>query len=295
MKTTKFLFSVTLILLAAVGVFAAGPIAIAFFPALASFKPSDLERYANNKLSSFDGFEGSTNYTGYGDDMLDFGGNFSFASVTDAQRTYVMTLVNAHTAALKTYLLPGISYYSGHSIDGVAKDGTYYDTAHTGTHFTGSGSPSTIAEFYSFLMNNPIQLLGMRIEGSLTAQVQQQIEVTEFSPFRQLGSRVWNLNTNQTENTYRDKIVTFATAGIVMGGQTQMKLTVPAACTTTVTFYCGAILNPHAALANKTTRARNTFTAVGGAEVVRQNEALDPTKRSAAPAVLPAPGTVRSV
>lgn len=278
------------IALTAVAAFALESVAVgaslAIIPTAGGLSVRQLESFASGELSSFDGeddgyddyeeyesfeedFEGDY-YTGENDDFVDFGGyNKSFANAGDSGRIFVMTIANTATDARNVYLMPGYTYYPGKTGNGIVVDGAFNDAA-GGTGCTGSGSPKTILDFYAFLQHCPTHIGGIKIEGSVAAQVSQQLKIEHLSPFKTLEEKIINLGSYQNENTYRDKIVTIPTPDLVLSNQVKITLTIPASCTTTITFLAGGILNPSHAMQQKVSRAKSTIAKVGLAPLKRK-------------------------
>ncbi|MCX6250724.1 MAG: hypothetical protein NTX61_08230 [Bacteroidetes bacterium] len=246
---------------------------------------NDLEDFAKGKLSSFDGndgfddfenyeeyegfegfenFDGFEGYTGYDDSFVDFGGfNMSFANAGDSGRIFVMTITNSDTTAAHiAYLTPGYFWVPGATVNGVVKTGAFNDTSGV-AGLSGSGSPKVIEEFLGFIMHNPVAIHGIKVEGSVTAQVSQQLIIEQLSPFKVLQQGIINLGSYQNENTFRDKIVTVPTPALIVSNQVRISISIPAGCTTTFTWLAGAILNPSHALAQKMNKAKRTISRVG--------------------------------
>jgi hypothetical protein len=255
---------------------------------------ADLEAFAKDELSSFDGeeydgydevesfeedFEGDY-YTGENDDFVDFGGfNKSFANAGDSGRIFVVTIANTGTDSRTIYLAPGYTWIPGSTANGHLCDGATKDTAGSNTGLSCSGSPKTITDFYAFINTCPVHIGGIKIEGSVAAQVSQQLKITNLSPFKTLEEKIINLGSYQNENTFRDKIVTVPTPELILSNQVQISLVIPASCTTTVTFLAGGILNPSYALQQKVARASGTIARVGLAPLKRMAKMKAAPKR----------------
>jgi hypothetical protein len=287
MKISKIfagIFSLALVAISIAFANASQGASLAILPFMAStgdgMTARQLSEYAHEHLSSFDGFEGENDfYTGIGDPMLDFGGdNRSFANVMDEGRIFIMTLTNTVTTANRTaYLIPGITWAPGRTANGFIADGTFNDVAGN-AGLTAAGAPGTITDFLAFIKDNPTQVNAIRVESSNSLQIGQQIVIEELSPFRTLQNRLITLASFQDENTYRDKIVTVPTPGLILSGQCRMTLpivyTASSNTTTTITFFCGAVTNQAQYLKNKMYQAQAGIINRGGLKAVRQAHQL---------------------
>lgn len=156
------------------------------------------------------------------------------------------------------------------SSKGFIKTGAFYAVGEKPTGgvptLSAAGTPYSIEEFYAFLMYNPTNLLGMRIQsnGGDGAQVAYPLEVISQSPFKQLESKIINPSTSMTQNTYQTDTVVFDTKGIVLSNQTQIKYKIAGNFSGTtrvvnITFVCGSVLNTTVGLQKKQTKAIQNF------------------------------------
>lgn len=241
------------------------------FNTIAPMSVSDLRSFAQQNLSNFDGeddgssFEGMSFYTGDGDDFVDFGGsNRNFALESAEGREFVITLTGNATAG-SVYIIPGLKYNNNRAANGFLLNTSGKDT--NGNAVTGvSGSPSDVTDFYDFIQFNPTNLIGIKVSSSSASQLSQIIVYEEQSPWKynaSLSTRNINLGSIADQDTYQDKLGKVATPGLILSGQTRITLPIPSSATTTITFYCGAVLNSSQALQNKTDKASNTISKMG--------------------------------
>lgn len=245
-----------------------------------NFLPEELENYAENYFSSFEGEENSF-YTGEDDDLLDFGGpNRSFATEADAQRIFVVNITSTFNTVKNVRLFPGYTWKPGDVgvIDGnaIINDGVFLTDG--GMQLSASGSPKTIKEFLSFIMKNPTNLAGFRVKSSDTNQVQQQLIYRELSPFKDLQSRTIDLGSYTDENTQRDGIVTVPTPNTILSSDMTLDIPIMGNSTVTITFFCGAVLSPSVALKNKREKAGKTIAQLGLGTVRQMNKMGLPAK-----------------
>jgi hypothetical protein len=243
------------------------------FNVIAPMSVADLRSFAQQNLSNFngdedgfEGFEGMSFYTGDGDDFVDFGGsNRNFALESAEGREFVITLT-APAEGGNVYIIPGLSYYNNRTANGFLTN-TGGKTTAGAALASAAGSPSNITDFYDFLSYNPVNLLGIKVSSSDASQLDKIVVYEEQSPFRVLTSRNINLGSISDQNTYQDKKGKIATPGLILSNQTRVTLPVPGSATTTVTFYCGAVMNSSQALQNKRDKAQNTISTLGAAAV----------------------------
>jgi hypothetical protein len=243
------------------------------FTAIAPMSVHDLRAFAQKNLSNFngdednfEGFEGMSFYTGDNDDFVDFGGNNrNFALESAEGREFVITLT-APAEGGNVYIIPGLSYYNNRTANGFLTN-TGGKTTAGAALASAAGSPSNITDFYDFLSYNPVNLLGIKVSSSDASQLDKIVVYEEQSPFRVLTSRNINLGSISDQNTYQDKKGKIATPGIILSNQTRVTLPVPGSATTTMTFYCGAVMNSSQALHNKRDKAQNSISTLGATVV----------------------------
>lgn len=129
--------------------------------------------------------------------------------------------------------------------------------------FTAAGRPYSIQDFFAFIKGNPTNLLGMKIADNSTdsMQVDMPLQITPKSPFKTLQSTPLYPSTQLTQDSFQKNVVMFDTENIVLSDQTAIEYTIAPALgantprVVSITFICGAVLNPAKALENKTTKA----------------------------------------
>jgi hypothetical protein len=240
------------------------------FTTIAPMSVQDIERYANENLSHFDGtmvpFEGGNSYfegyTGAHDDFVDFGGKpGSFANEFETELQFTINITKDNTAGT-IYIIPGQLWMRASTSNGFLTNSGGKDTA--GTAITSaSGSPSDITDFYDFIYNNPTNLLGLKVTSSTATQFNNPLVIEEQSPFRGLQTRNINLASISDQNTFQTSIGKIATPGVIIGNQTRMRILIPASATTSVIFYCGGMINQSRALEKKVDKAKFTMAHVG--------------------------------
>lgn len=249
---------------------------------------TDIEKFAKKNFSSFNGFEGDLYgyYDGMGDQLLDFGGDYqNFATMANSPRVFTMTVAAAAAAdsGLMIKLIPGYTEYRKAiaSRTNTITDGTF------ATNFTGSGSPKYIEDFFEYVSRNPIQCYGLKFTSTYAPQIDGGIlTIDELSPFRNLEQKIINFGTYTTQDTFRDKVVSIPTPGLVLSDQTQLAFNLlkdTSAQTVTIQFFCGAILNTASTLKRKTEMAVATATQNGSAVMIQNAISKQQTVASANP------------
>ncbi len=123
------------------------------------------------------------------------------------------------------------------------------DASIGGNALTYSLKPTTLALFYAFILENPMVMLGFRMNTTDASNISAGvIETTRFHPFIKNGtSKELYLNSYQAETNEQDKIVTVHEP-LVFDGQNQIKGSVKAGTTNTYTFFVGPVFSPGDAL-----------------------------------------------
>lgn len=208
-------------------------------------KINQLSREAG--YTNYEGDEGNM-YTGYQDDFIDFGGkDLDFASEIATDRVFTYTITNATAGTLTALLCPS---YSPNT-----PAGTYPIVEGVMVaNFSASGSPKTITNFLAFINVNPTSIIAMKIVSNVSAQLAAVMNIVRKSPFRDLETEQIVLGSYTSEINNNDKMVTVRRP-FQMDNQTEISLPIPAGATTSITFYCGAVLNTARALNNKSNRA----------------------------------------
>lgn len=203
-----------------------------------------IEDAALQALSNYEGDQASE-YTGYGDDLLDFGGkSLDFASEVGTNRVFSITISNT-TGADQTVILCPSYIPSGAN---VATDGAII------ANLVGTGAPKTIRNFLGFIALNPTSVVALKIVSTVDQQLAQTINILRKSPFRDLEAELINLASFSSEYAQNSKMLTVRRA-FQLDNQTEVNVIVPSTAVTTFTFYCGAVLNTSSALSSKSKRA----------------------------------------
>jgi hypothetical protein len=219
---------------------------------------------SGDDFSSYEGDPGVM-YTGYNDDMVDFGGdgnNSHFGAEIISQRRFTVTLVNTFTSVKQALLSPSYSpsLPAGNAGGAPIADGAIVTVG--ADTLTASGSPKTIAELLKFIERNPARLIGMKITSNATDQLAQQVVVQRKSPFATLQDEFIDLASYTREEANNDKMVTVRGLNYQFDDQTEIRFPVAAGAAgtptrTTITLYFGAVLNPASALNKKSAKAGN--------------------------------------
>ena len=227
----------------------------------------------NRRANAFSSFESFENYTGQGDDMIEFVGQVvNFASVFDPHNNDSRTFTINVTVA-STFTKSGIQLF-GDLWTG-AEDSNYSDLAADSldTGLSVSCSPKSIKRLYSWLQACPTILQGFQIVCSNPAVISSIISTHETSPFRDLATEPINLSAFINPYMFNDKMVLVQGLNKVISNQSYWLLpcTAPAegSYTITINLYFGAALNTSIALQKKMQRAAVGIQNLGGVLVGR--------------------------
>lgn len=231
-----------------------------------------MKNYLNKRAGNFSNFESFENYTGQGDDLIEFVGqvvNFSsvFEPHNSDSRTFTINVTVGTTFAKSGIQLFG-DLWSG------AEDSNYSDLAADSldTGLSVSCSPKSIKKLYSWLQANPTILQGFQIVCSNPAVISSIISTHETSPFRDLATEPINLSAYINPYMFNDKMVLVQGLNKVISNQSYWLLPCAAgdaAYTITINLYFGAALNLSKALENKMRRAAVGIQNMGGVLVGR--------------------------
>lgn len=237
----------------------------------------DLELMALKNLSSFDGFDGGNFYTGQGDPYLDFQGEGkNFATIGQNDMQFIVNIKNTHsTETRRVLLIPGWDFNpmdfrlipsSGTAVlapkAGVLSESTAAANLldlDSKANLVVSGAPKALDLLYKWLDENPTALGAMRVSSTDSNQVMQTITYRKLSPFKDLETSIINLGMNQSEDTYRDKLVTVQTPGMILSKQTQLEMIITPNSTCVITFFFGGSLNPSKLMQHKVNEAVRTI------------------------------------
>lgn len=224
----------------------------------------ELEGTRNYEMEG-DGYEGD-DYDGYGDDALDFEGSggvqANFSSEVQAGRRFSITLKNVAgdnniTNAVDKLVRLFASHHQPAGAPPVVTEGV---NAVIGC--TINGAPKSFANLQAFIKNNPLRVVGMKIESSHMEQIGRFMKISKNSPFRDLESQTITFSDFRNEKVFQDKIVTIAQP-FQLDDQTDLDFMLAAECVTTITFYLGASLNTALQLSKKGKRAARALNAPG--------------------------------
>lgn len=259
----------------------------------------ELEKIARENLSSFDGFDGGNFYTGQGDPFIDFQGEGkNFATIGQNDMQFIVNIRNTHaTESRRVLLIPGWDFNPvDFRIIGTAsvlapKAGVLSEDALAANlldldgkaNLIVTGAPKRLDLLYKWLAENPTALGAIRVNSTDANQVMQTIVYRKLSPFKDLETSIINLGVNQSEDTYRDKLVTIQTPGLVLSNQTQLEMIITANSTCSITFFFGGSLNTSKLMQSKVNDAVRTITTyspqvIANAAKIGQAKALEAAK-----------------
>lgn len=227
----------------------------------------------NKRAGQFSSFESFENYTGQGDDLIEFVGQVvNFSSVFEPHNNDSRTFT-INVTIDENFAKSGIQLFGDLWIG--AEDSNYSNLA-AGTPDTGltvQSTPKSIAKLYSWLQANPTILQGMQIVSSNPAVINSIISTHETSPFRDLATDPINLSAFINPYMFNDKMVLIQGLNKVISNQSYWLIPCTAIAgqsyTITINLYFGAALNLSKALENKMRRAAVGIQNLGGVIVGR--------------------------
>jgi hypothetical protein len=237
---------------------------------------AELEHFAKN-FSSFDGEDMLVNnyddeYVGYDDDILDFGGpGRSFIDGLQVDRVFTMRIVNNLATNETVILLPGYNWYpteSGTSLTNngvtgnIVLDGNIKTV--NGANLVGSGTPSSIKGFLSYIMKNPTQCYMIRISTDVnhTDNLDEALIMGEMTPFAGGGFKPLPIQNAILPSNLNQKIALIPTPNLKLENNIMISLNILAGANVAVSFYCGASASLGRALAVRMKAAQKTISKV---------------------------------
>jgi hypothetical protein len=213
----------------------------------------DIDELANEALP----YEGEE-YTGYGDDFLNFGGAgksaMSFANEIASKNTFSIVVINTTGAAQKLFLFASYATKLTAAANGtlLLKDGVI--TGLPGNTLNASGTPKDIANFLAFIDINPTNIVGFKVSSNVADMVAAKMTIESQCPYKNLENHFIDFASFTSEINNNDKMVTI-NESFQVDSQTDVFLNITDQSRTTFTFYIGASLNTAHALKSKTGRA----------------------------------------
>lgn len=239
--------------------------------------PDDLEKFANENFSNFEGNNYVGNewyrYTGDGDDFLNFGGPGDFDTEVAEERTITWTVKNVNAANKSIRFLyrdwessvtvgTDAPAYSGQIRTALATH-EFESTDGTAAVFQAYNVSSTlpsIEETIRFWHDNPTRLIGLRLSSTDATSIDQILTYQRTYPYRDLGSETLMMSKYTDEYAFNGKIVTIKLPKPwIIDNQTDLIIPIVAGATTTFTLILGAELNTGIALAQKAAKAQADY------------------------------------
>lgn len=237
--------------------------------------PEQIMAMAQQNFSNFSGFV--SDYTGLGDEFIDFAGSKTQSFSSLEERKFKITVTAAAGQTGKIYLTPGLLYAPNqvaYTQDadtkvitasypaGYVRDGSFKDT--TGAYtFSAVGSPNYIEWFYAYIDRNPMTMHLMRIRSTDATQLDQQIIIEQMNPFYNDRDQVIDPSAFKDENVYQDKIATVPMQNVTIGSDVRISTTIVAGTTTVFSFFLGNALHVRKALEKKQGKAASTMAVKG--------------------------------
>ncbi len=218
----------------------------------------DLNEINELAMDTFSNYQGDEDYTGYGDDFLNFGGEkskaSSFANEIASNNIFTVSFVNSTGAAQLVTLFPSYRTKLNPVGANVIKDGLVAGIP--GAALNATGSPFPIADLLEFIFLNPTNIAGFKVKSDKPDQLSVKMTIQGVSPYRKLGDREINLENYSSEAYQNDKLLTIPES-FQADNQTDVTILISEGARTTITFYIGATLNVAHSLSKKSARAGN--------------------------------------
>lgn len=220
-------------------------------------------------------FEGRSFYTGGGDDLLSFEGDIrSFAQELDKnlEKQFTIAVVNANAAIRTAILQAGYLIGNATLAAGQLVEGAFNDTGGNAGLTGATQEAKSIQELNLFINACPTRLLAMKIQSTVSGQMNQNLTYQRNNPFKTEETKTIRPKNYINQDTYQNDQVTFP---VDVQLDSLSKLTCPfiGSSTNYVTYYFGASLNIIQALEKKAFRARTNISAVGAGAVVNATKA----------------------
>ncbi len=208
-------------------------------------------------------------YIGENDDALDFLDGGNFAQENHSGRIIVQTYENKSDKPMTVALFPSYLTDTKNVLKGQGNL-VVDENDPSKVLFLGRFSPTSSDNVFAFLKQNAANLVGVRIQSTDARQTQETLRIVKDSPFGTEVSKNVYLNTFISEANYKDNLVTIPTPDVVLGGDTEVSLTIPAKSTTTITAFIGAVSSNAIVLKNKVKKATKDIRKVGGIQNIKE-------------------------
>lgn len=197
--------------------------------------------------------EGS-NYTGAGDNFVNFGDGASFMDEDSTSKIFTLRLVS--TEASNTIKLQLHKILSGTlASHKLIKQGT------VDTNVTCAGDPNSADLLVAFLEKHPSRLRSIKFSVDNAAQLDEPIKLVQDDVFGSQTVKQLIPSTFQSQNTQNPKMVEIPAEDLekwVMSDRSTISYGIQAGRTVALTLRFGASIDEHQALENKAQEAKET-------------------------------------
>jgi hypothetical protein len=211
-----------------------------------------------------------SNYTGTDfNDEYDFGGAPGFGHEEKSNLRYSVKLTNTGANAVDRVIALNPGQFeseadlntAGYTIAGILRDGQVVPSPATGAEVVGTpqNPRRTIKEFLKFCRANATRVVGMIIQSDDPEQFSTYLNISQYSPFKELGKDFVALEDYYDPDQFSSKKINVplvaAGQAFQFDDQTIVDMTLKAGRTANITFICGAVDNRARKLAKRAKRA----------------------------------------
>lgn len=229
---------------------------IAQVPAI--FSAAEINKKAK-ELSNYNG--NMSRYDGSFDDLVAFEGDIrSFAQELDKnlEKQFTVSVVNANAASRTAALFAG--YLKGNATlqPGQLVEGAFNDINGNAGLTGATVEAKSIEELLLFLNACPTRLLAMKIQSTVSTQINNNLTYQRLNPFVVEATKTIRPKNYINQDTYQNDQVTFP-VDVQLDQLASLKYPFIGTSTTTVTFFFGASLSIQYGLERKFARAKATM------------------------------------
>lgn len=219
---------------------------------------------ADLQAAAGDNADGVEVYTGAGDTAIDFGRGNSFLDEGDSPREIIQTFRNTSANDVVLAICPG--YFSSAAnvlgegnvpADFIIADGTLTKGADaTLKTLVVTSSPKTVVDFLGFIKQVPTRVLGFKIKVDDAVQLEEPLYYRDNNPFGGLAEDRVNPSSMKDDSLSDEKAAIISNLGWQFDGTHIVVYKVRTGRTVTITWKCGAAMNPSLELDAKYRKAK---------------------------------------
>ena len=195
--------------------------------------------------------DGSIQYIGLNDDMLNFGDAESFVDEGDAEREFTIKLVNGTASAQKIQFNDFIAgTLAGHSLL-VEGNVVTVGSGSEAVHLTCEGDPRSFDVLKALIKETPLRVREIRFNVSDAAQLDEPIKYHVETPFMTGTTKQLVPSNYQDQNTQNTKTTVVPFKNCILGYDSTLSYNIRSGVTVTMVLRFGASLDLANALRKK--------------------------------------------